>query len=81
MGHKWFSLIDKVYRLSTLQAAWAAQVKANRGAAGIDRQSIEAFAANELVYLNWRKSLNKESTNPKLYGEWKYPKQVAKRAR
>ena len=50
-GSKWFSLIDKVYRLSTLQAAWE-QVKANQGAAGIDRQSIEAFAANEQVYLS-----------------------------
>ena len=50
-GSKWFSLIDKVYRLSTLQAAWR-QVKANRGAAGIDRQSVEAFTANEQVYLN-----------------------------
>ena len=49
-GNKWFSLIDKVYRPSTLQAAWQ-QVKANKGAAGIDRQSIEGFAANELVYL------------------------------
>ena len=49
-GHKWFSLIDKVYRHSTLQAAWE-QVKANKGAAGIDRQSIEAFASNELAYL------------------------------
>lgn len=50
-GNKWFSLIDKVYRPSTLQAAWQ-QVKANRGAAGIDRQSIEAFAANAERYLN-----------------------------
>lgn len=50
-GNKWFSLIDKVYRLSTLQAAWQ-QVLANRGAAGIDRQSIEAFAAHELEYLS-----------------------------
>ena len=49
-GRKWFSLIDKVYRPSTLQAAWQ-QVKANKGAAGIDRQSVEGFAANELVYL------------------------------
>lgn len=44
-GNKWFSLIDKVYRPSTLRMAWE-QVKANRGAAGIDRQSIEGFAAN-----------------------------------
>ena len=50
-GQKWFSLIDKVYRPSTLNAAWQ-QVKANKGAAGIDRQSIERFAANEQVYLS-----------------------------
>ena len=50
-GRKWFSLIDKVYRPSTLQAAWA-QVRSNKGAAGIDRQSVEKFAANEQVYLN-----------------------------
>mgnify|MGYP001374442579 FL=1 len=50
-GNKWFSLIDKVYRQSTLKAAWE-QVKANRGAAGIDRQSIEGFAANAERYLN-----------------------------
>jgi RNA-directed DNA polymerase len=50
-GSKWFSLIDKVYRMSTLQAAWQ-QVKANKGAAGIDRQSIERFAANEQEYLS-----------------------------
>lgn len=50
-GSKWFSLIDKIYRPSTLQAAWA-QVRANRGAAGIDRQSVERFAANEQVYLS-----------------------------
>ena len=34
-GNKWFSLIDKVYRPTTLQAAWE-RVKSNRGAAGID---------------------------------------------
>ena len=50
-GSKWFSLVDKVYRPSTLQAAWA-QVRANKGAAGIDRQSVEKFAANEQEYLN-----------------------------
>ena len=50
-GNKWFSLIDKVYRMSTLQGAWE-QVKANRGAAGVDRQSIEGFAAHEQRYLS-----------------------------
>jgi RNA-directed DNA polymerase len=50
-GQKWFSLIDKVYRPSTLQASWE-QVKSNKGAAGIDGQSIDAFAANAERYLN-----------------------------
>ena len=38
-GNKWFSLIDKVYRPSTLQAAWQ-QVKANKGAAGTRRNHL-----------------------------------------
>lgn len=50
-GGKWFSLIDKVYRAGTLEAAWQ-QVKANKGAAGIDRQSIEAFGAKAAGYLS-----------------------------
>lgn len=49
-GNKWFSLIDKVYRAQTLAAAWE-QVKANKGAAGIDGQSCERFAADAERYL------------------------------
>ena len=49
-GGKWFALMDKVYSGKNLKAAWA-KVKANKGAAGIDRQSIEAFQANEEKYL------------------------------
>lgn len=49
-GNKWFSLVDKVERLSTLAAAWQ-KVASNGGAAGVDRQSIERFAANSEVYL------------------------------
>jgi RNA-directed DNA polymerase len=49
-GSKWFSLIDKVYRPSTLLAAWK-KVKANRGAAGVDGQSVERFAAQAPKYL------------------------------
>jgi RNA-directed DNA polymerase len=41
-GGKWFSLIDKVYAMPTLRAAFA-KVKANAGAAGVDRQTIEMF--------------------------------------
>jgi RNA-directed DNA polymerase len=43
-GGKWFSLIDKVGARRTLGAAWE-QVRRNRGAAGIDRESIEQFGA------------------------------------
>jgi len=49
-GGKWFSLIDKVYRRSTLDAAWE-QVRGNAGAAGIDGQSIARFDAGAETYL------------------------------
>ena len=41
-GGKWFSLIDKVYALPNLRAAFQ-KVQANKGAAGVDRQTIEMF--------------------------------------
>jgi len=44
-GGIWFSLIDKVYKPGNLRAAFA-KVKANRGSAGADRQTIEMFEAN-----------------------------------
>ena len=44
-GGCWFSLIDKVYSLRNLQAAFV-QVKANRGAAGVDHVTIEMFEDN-----------------------------------
>jgi RNA-directed DNA polymerase len=49
-GGKWYSLMDKVYAPRTLAAAWQ-RVQANAGARGIDRMSIEVFAANALRYL------------------------------
>jgi RNA-directed DNA polymerase len=49
-GGKWFSLIDKVYRSETLKAAWH-KVRGNAGAAGVDGQSVERFAARAEVYL------------------------------
>lgn len=50
-GNKWFSLVDKVERPSTLASAWQ-KVASNGGAAGVDRQSIERFAANSDTYLS-----------------------------
>lgn len=40
---EWFSLIDKVVDARTLERAWA-RVKANDGAAGVDRVGIERFS-------------------------------------
>ncbi len=41
-GGVWFSLIDKVYRPETLRRAWV-KVRANKGGAGTDHQSLEGF--------------------------------------
>ena len=50
-GGRWYSLMDKVYAPDTLEAAWN-KVQANDGAAGVDGQSLERFAAQEGLYLN-----------------------------
>ena len=47
---KWFSLMDKLIRPKTLELAWK-QVAANRGAAGVDRVSIERFTAEAPRFL------------------------------
>ena len=63
-GGKWYSLMDKVYAESTLQAAWA-RVKANKGAAGIDRVSIDRFNEHFERYLKeLRQSLMAETFQP-----------------
>jgi RNA-directed DNA polymerase len=49
-GGKWYSLMDKVVRPTTLGAAWR-KVARNHGAAGVDGQSIERFAAQAERYL------------------------------
>ena len=49
-GGKWFSLMDKVFAPKTLAAAWT-KVRSNKGAAGVDGQSIERFAAKAENYL------------------------------
>ena len=41
-GGKWFSLMDKIYALPNLRAAFR-KVKANAGAAGVDRQTVTMF--------------------------------------
>ena len=45
-GGVWYSLIDKVYQVKTLEMAWN-QVRKNRGSAGVDRVTIERFEQNK----------------------------------
>jgi len=42
-GGKWFSLIDKVYRMNNLRSAFN-QVQVNEGSAGVDNQTIKQFS-------------------------------------
>lgn len=49
-GGRWYSLIDKVCAPATLAAAWK-RVRGNGGAAGVDGQSLERFAAHAEAYL------------------------------
>jgi RNA-directed DNA polymerase len=41
-GGRWYSVMDKVYSLPNLRAAYQ-KVRANHGAAGVDHQTIEMF--------------------------------------
>jgi len=49
-GGRWFSLIDKVYRIETLKQAWQ-KVAANAGGAGVDGQSVKQFGDRAEMYL------------------------------
>jgi len=45
MMKKWYSLIDKVYRTENLEEAYR-QVRRNKGAPGIDGETVEAYGEN-----------------------------------
>jgi RNA-directed DNA polymerase len=49
-GGRWYSLMDKVFAPDTLEAAWE-KVRVNKGAAGVDGQSIKRFEARAELYL------------------------------
>ena len=50
-GGRWFSLMNKVYAPANLAAAWK-RVRGNRGAAGVDGQSVEQFERDATKYLD-----------------------------
>ena len=73
-GGKWFSLMDKATRPTTLEAAWR-KVAGNGGAAGVDRQSIERFAAKSGEYLGeLARSLEERSYQPQPVRRVEIPK-------
>jgi len=73
-GGKWFSLVDKATRPTTLHAAWR-KVASNGGAAGVDRQSIERFAAKSDQYLGeLARSLGERSYRPQPVRRVEIPK-------
>jgi len=49
-GGRWYSLMDKVYAPANLAAAWK-RVRSNRGAAGVDGQSVARFERDAQKYL------------------------------
>ncbi|HEX4793790.1 MAG TPA: group II intron reverse transcriptase/maturase [Humisphaera sp.] len=51
-GGVWFSLIDKVYNLKNLWAAWAKAAR-NQGAAGVDGMSIGQYEREAETNLKW----------------------------
>ncbi len=80
-GGRWFSLVDKVYALANLRAAFA-KVKANKGAAGVDHQTIEMFEAHleeNLERLSW--SLREGSYRPQAIRRHWIPKPGSKEKR
>ncbi len=77
-GGKWFSLIDKVYRPNVLMNAWL-KVKANKGAAGVDKMSIQMFEANQAKYLaELEHELKSETYQPKAVRRVYIPKEKGK---
>lgn len=77
-GGKWFSLIDKVIRSSTLARAWK-RVQANAGAGGVDGQSVKRFASRAESHLaELEQSLRSGSYQPQAVKRVEIPKGMGK---
>ena len=73
-GGKWYALMDKVFAPDALAAAWT-KVRANKGAAGVDGQSIERFAARAEIYLaELSRALREGSYHPQAVKRVEIPK-------
>ena len=80
-GGKWFSLIDKVYSAGNLRSAFA-RVKANRGGAGVDHETIAKFEATLDENLSrLSRSLRDETYRPRAIRRVYIPKPGTKETR
>jgi RNA-directed DNA polymerase len=81
LGGKWYSLIDKVCARPNLRKAFE-QVKANRGAAGVDRVTVEEFERHLEVNLDeLARSLRDGSYRPQAIRRHWIPKLGSKEKR
>lgn len=77
-GNKWFSLIDKAHKPTTLLGAWE-RVRASRGAAGVDKVTIQKFESQEFKYLKELEQELKDGTyRPKAVKRVYIPKERGK---
>lgn len=77
-GNKWFSLIDKIYRPVVLMNAWD-KVRKNKGAAGVDKVTIQMFQAKQDQYLaELGQELRAETYRPKAVRREYIPKEKGK---
>jgi retron-type reverse transcriptase len=68
------SLVDKVYKMKNLELAWE-KVRENRGAGGIDGESIESFEAKLKTNLNkLHEELKTDTYNPQPVRQKMIPK-------
>jgi len=73
-ARKVHSLIDKIYRHKNLAMAWE-KVRQNRGAAGIDRQSLEEFEQELEKHLDrLHEELKQDCYQPQPGREQRFPK-------
>jgi RNA-directed DNA polymerase len=80
-GGKWYSLMDKVYKLSNLRAAFK-RVKANGGAAGIDHETVEVYESRlETNLEDLSRKLREEEYRPQAVRRVWIPKPGSKEKR
>lgn len=64
-GNRWFRLIDKVYRLETLVAAWE-KVRSNAGGSGVDGITVQRFEKTcQIGLLDLKEQLEQARYQPK----------------